>query len=180
VVLNVDTAQDKYRAEMSNYDDTPLSNEGHEHKNWGGVAPGDLHNRRQPTSSPVALCGKCADRSSMLQASMVVGMQMVLGVCIPISSHPLFVQMHSKCGDGSGSNPDDMTQCTTASMPMRCEEFVSGFGAVERQNVKLNKMNIYHTHAHTDGVWASDHLCLLQLRASDVLCCVPRRGAVLV
>jgi len=86
----------------------------------------------------------------MLQASMVVGLQMVLGVCIPISSHPLFVQMHSTCGDGSGSNPDDMTQCTTASMPMRCEEFVSGFGAVERMNMDLGRMAIDHTHGWTD------------------------------
>jgi hypothetical protein len=141
--------QDKYRAQMSNTDDTPLSNDGNESPWHKSIAPGDLLNRRQPTSTPVALCGKCVDRSFMLQAAMVVGLQMVLGVCIPISSHPLFARMRDTCGDGSGSDPDDMTSCTLSSMPMQCEEFVSGFGAVERFRPS-GSIEKDHTHKYTE------------------------------
>merc|ERR1719453_2831167 len=140
--------KDKYRAQMSNNDDTPMYNDGSVKWGWDDVAAGELHNRRQPTSSPVALCGKCVDRSFMLQAAMVVGLQKVLGVCSPISSHPLSVQMHSTCGNGSGDDPSDMTSCTAASMPMQCEEFVSGFGAVERWST--NRMSKAHTHAYSE------------------------------
>merc|ERR1711998_217788 len=82
--------KDKYRAQMNNNDDTPLSNDGDNTRNaFQTVAPGELHNRRQPTSSSVALCGRCVDQSYMLQASMAVGLLKVLGVCRLTRGHML-------------------------------------------------------------------------------------------
>lgn len=144
----------KYRAQMYDYDETPLSKNGDkEPHGFEAVDAGVLHNRRKATSSPVAVCGECKDQSFLLEPAVVVGYRKVLGVCTPLLAHPLAVQMRKTCMN--------MANCTSSSMQMRCEEFISGFGAVERviPSHKKGSMFAYHTHGKDEwngGTKATD------------------------
>jgi len=113
---------------------------GHKHcKNKATVTTLGSHNFGVP-GVKTQVCQMCTDDSYTLLPSCHIGGS-IAGMCQKIDDHTLWTEIESKCVD---------EPCTKSSMPLKCQEFISGWGVVDGGKNSRGIPKLYAAGGKTD------------------------------